>query len=181
MQQGQIHSIVPYLIGGLIVVVILAFRLRSMSRSRPLRLEWLWVTPAILTALTVLTLYFTPGTPPPEGLDWAWLGGGFVLGAVIGWWRGKMMHITVDPETHALNTKASPAALIFIVGLLVVRSVLRGVAMSESSTLHLSVAAITGAFLTLAIGLFGVARLEMAIRATRLLKEARAAKAAATA
>ena len=174
MQPEQLRTVIPYLVGGLILIVVMAFRLRRMNQLRRLRVEWLWVTPAILIVLTVLSLL----PQPPQGIDWAWLGVGLVLGGVLGWYRGKMMHITVDPETHALNTKASPAAMIFILALVVVRMALRGVAMGEASTLHLSVAVITGAFMTFAIGLLGVQRLEMAIRANRLLKEARAAKAA---
>ena len=174
MQQGQGHSVVPYIIGGLLFVVLMAWRLRRMSQLRPLKVEWLWVTPAILIALTVVSLI----PQPPQGVGWAWLAVGLVLGGALGWWRGKMMHISVDPETHALNTKASPAAMIFILAIIVIRIALRGVAMGEASTLHLSVAVITGAFMTFAVGLFGVQRLEMALRATRLLAEARAAKAA---
>ena len=173
MQPDQLRTVVPYVVGGLLFLVLMAWRLRRMSQTRPLKIEWLWVTPALLTALTVLSLI----PQPPQGLGWVWLAGGLVVGGALGWYRGKMMHISVDPETHALNTKASPAAMIFIVALIAIRIALRGVAMTEASTLHLSVAVITGAFMTFAIGLFGVQRLEMAIRATRLLKEARAAKA----
>ena len=173
MQPDQLRTVLPYAIGIVVLVVVMAFRLRRMSQTRPLKVEWLWVTPALLTALTVVSLI----PQPPQGLGWAWLAGGLVLGGALGWYRGKMMHIIVDPETHAVNTKASPAAMIFIVALIAIRMALRGVAMTEASTLHLSVSVITGAFMTFAIGLFGVQRLEMALRATRLLKEARAAKA----
>ena len=173
MQPDQLRTVMPYAIGIVVLVVVMAFRLRRMSQTRPLKVEWLWVTPVLLTVLTVVSLI----PQPPEGLGWAWLAGGLVVGGALGWYRGKMMHILVDPETHAINTKASPAAMIFIVALIVIRMALRGVAMTEASTLHLSVAVITGAFMTFAIGLFGVQRLEMALRATRLLKEARAAKA----
>ncbi len=174
MQQGQVHSVVPYVIGGLLFVVLMAWRLRRMTQSRPLRVEWLWVTPALLIALTVVSLV----PQPPEGIGWVVLAVGLVIGGAFGWWRGKMMHITVDPETHALNTKASAAGMIFIVAIIALRVALRGVAMSEASTLHLSVSVITGAFMTFAVGLFGVQRVEMAIRANRLLTEARQAKAA---
>jgi len=173
VQPDQLRTVMPYAIGIVVLVVVMAFRLRRMSQTRPLKVEWLWVTPVLLTVLTVVSLI----PQPPEGLGWAWLAGGLVVGGALGWYRGKMMHILVDPETHAINTKASPAAMIFIVALIVIRMALRGVAMTEASTLHLSVAVITGAFMTFAIGLFGVQRLEMALRATRLLKEARAAKA----
>jgi hypothetical protein len=169
------HSLLPYLIGFGLLIVVMGLRLRNMSRTRRLRLEWLWVMPAFILAVTVLSLI----PQPPQGLDWAWLAGGLLIGAALGWQRGKMMHIAVDPETHALNTKASPAALIFLVLLVGVRFGLRSLALGEAQAWHLSVSVITGAFLTLALGLLGVQRLEMGLRASRLLADARAAKAAA--
>lgn len=175
MPQGQIHSPIFYVVIGLLVIGLFAWRIRRMTQSRPLRLEWLWVTPALLAALTVLSLV----PQPPHGIGWAVLAVGLVVGGGLGWWRGKMMHISVDPETHALNTRASAAGLIFIVAIIVIRMGLRSMALSEASTLHVSVSVITGAFMTFAVGLFGVQRLEMAIRANRLLTEARQAKAAA--
>jgi hypothetical protein len=178
MSPDQLRAYGPYLVIGLVALVFI-WRMRRLSQTRRLRVEWLWVSPAIMAVIVALNLYFAPGIPRPEGLDWAWLAGGFVIGGVLGWWRGKMMDISVDPATHVLNTKASPAALIFIVVLMLIRSAVRGVAMGEASTLHLTVAAITGAFLTMAVGLIAVGRLEMAIRANRLLNQARAAKAAA--
>ncbi|HEY5409258.1 MAG TPA: hypothetical protein VIJ94_00900 [Caulobacteraceae bacterium] len=175
MSQPDLHTALPYLIGIIVLVVVMGLRLRRMNQTRPLKVEWLWVTPAILTVLTVLSLI----PQPPQGIAWAWLAIALVIGGALGWWRGKMMHISVDPETHALNTKASPAAMIFIVALIAIRMALRGVAMGEASALHLSVTVITGAFMAFAIGLFGVQRLEMALRANRLLREARAARASA--
>jgi len=175
MPEGQLHSAIPYLIGIVILVLVMAWRLRRMSQSRPLRLELLWVTPAIFTALTVLLLI----PQPPQGIAWVYLAVAFAIGGGLGWWRGKLMHITVDPETHALNTRASPAAMIFIVAIIAIRFALRGVALGQASTLHLTVGVITGLFMAFAVGLFGVQRLEMFLRASRLLAEARAARAAA--
>ena len=177
MPQGQLHSYIPYLIGGVIFVLIMAWRLRSMSQTRPLRLELLWVTPAVFVALTALTL----APQPPQGIEWAYLGVALAIGGAFGWWRGKLMRITIDPETHALNVRASPAGMIFIVAIIAVRFALRGVAMDQASSLHLSVGVITGAFMAFAVGLFGVQRLEMFLRASRMLGDARAAKASASA
>jgi hypothetical protein len=69
--------------------------------------------------------------------------------------------------------------MIFIVAILAIRFALRGLAMTQASSLHLSIAMITGAFMAFAVGLFGVQRVEMFLRASRLLSEARAARAAA--
>ena len=178
MQPDQLRSYGPYISIGLVILVLL-WRLRRMSQTRRLRVGWLWVAPLIMTAIIGLNLFYAPGVPRPQGLDWAWLAGGLAIGGPLGWWRGKMMNISVDPETQALNTKASPAAIIFIVALLVIRPLLHQAATGEASTLHLSVSAITGAFMTMALGLIAVGRVEMAIRAKRLLNGARAAKAAA--
>ena len=173
MPQGQLHSAIPYLIAGVVFVVLMGWRLRRMSQTRPLRLELLWVTPALIIVLAVLSII----PQPPQGLDWAYLGVALVIGGALGWWRGKLMHIIVDPETHALNTKASPAAMIFIVAIIAIRFALRGLAMGQASTLHLSLAVITGVFMAFAVGLFGMTRVEMFLRASRLLAEARAARA----
>lgn len=175
MPQTELRTYLPYLIGGVIFVLIMAWRLRSMSQTRPLRLELLWVTPAIILALTALIL----APQPPQGVEWAYLGAGLAIGGAFGWWRGKLMRITVDPETHALNVRASPAGMIFIVVIIAIRFALRGVAMGQASSLHLSVGVITGVFMAFAVGLFGVQRLEMFLRARRMLGEARAARAAA--
>jgi hypothetical protein len=165
----------PYLIAAPIILVVLFLRMRSLSQTRRLRVEWLWVTPAILIGLTALS--FAPA--PPTGSDWIWLGVALVLGGALGWYRGKMMHIGVDPETHILSTRASAAAMYFIVLLLVARLGLRYVAIDEAQSWHLSPTLISGAFLVFAVGLLGVQRVEMFLRAQRLLSEARASRAAA--
>ena len=175
MTPEQMRQYLPFLIGLPLVLIVLFFRLRGMRTERPLRIEWLWVTPALLTAVTVMT--FLPA--PPQGMDWIWIALALVVGAVLGWYRGKMMHISVDPETHVVNTRASPAAMYFIVLILAARFGLRYVAMGEAQTWHLSVTLITGLFVVLAVGLLGVQRVEMFIRAQRLLGEARKAKAVA--
>jgi hypothetical protein len=88
-----------------------------------------------------------------------------------------MMEITVDPQTHALNMRASPAAIIFLVALLLIRFGLRAALATESHAWGLKAALITDGFILFALGLLGVQRLEMALRARRLLGEARTARA----
>jgi membrane protein CcdC involved in cytochrome C biogenesis len=81
-----------------------------------------------------------------------------------------MMHIHVDPETHALNQKASPAAMIFLIALIVVRTTARSVLGQESD---ISPAMLTDPLIAFALGMFSLTRLEMYLRAKRLLEEAR--------
>jgi len=39
----------------------------------------------------------------PSSSDWLWITAIAALGAAIGWYRGKMMQIHVDPTTHAVQ------------------------------------------------------------------------------
>ena len=112
---------------------------------------------------------------PPQGMEWLWIALVFAVGGAVGWQRGRMMTITVDPVTHDLNQQASPAAMILLVGLVVIRLGLRSVLTEEASVLHLTVNFITDAFVILGVGLLTVTRLEMFLRARKLLIEARAA------
>ena len=81
------------LIGVVLLAAVLLFRMRRLAQSRPLKLEWLWVTPTLLLVLTAVVM----AQSPPVGLAWLWLAGALVLAGGLGWYRGKMMHITVDP------------------------------------------------------------------------------------
>ena len=171
----QNQKMISYAIYGVIIALVIFFRMRRLTQERRLKLELMWIMPALMVAAMIaLFLQF-----PPHGMDWLWLGAVFAVGAAIGWWRGKLVPIAIDPETHILNTKPSPAALIFLLGLFVVRFGLRAYLESQASALHLSIALLTDGFVVLAVGLFAVSRLEMALRAWGLLKAARAVRAAA--
>jgi hypothetical protein len=160
-----------YAIGGLIFLVVLFFRLRRMRRTQRLRLERLWIVPAIFLGLTVLTFSQTP----PHGTGWLWVALALVLGGAAGWQRGRAMRITLDPETHELNQAASPAAFLLLLGLIGVRIGLRSIAAIEGEAWHLDAALVTDAVIALALGLFSVQRLEMYIRGRRLLASVRSA------
>ncbi|MBW4331479.1 cytochrome c biogenesis protein CcdC [Stakelama sp. CBK3Z-3] len=160
---------ITYGITALVVLAVLAFRMRSMNRLRPLRLERLWVLPAIYTLIGAMAF----AGHPPSSAGWLFALVALGLGAVLGWQRGKMMQIHVDPETHALNQKASPAAFLFIVALIVVRQAAR-IAVESGSDMHVDPLIITDILIAFAIGMFSAQRIEMYLRAKRLLEAARA-------
>jgi hypothetical protein len=151
------------------LIVVVGFRMRRMSQLRPLRLELMWIMPLILTLVFASLIY----TYRPTSSDWLWIVAAAALGAAIGWYRGKMMQIHVDPETHALNQKASPLAMLFIVAIIAVRFGLR----AEAGALGLKLNLVTDALAAFAVGMFTAVRAEMFIRAQRLLAEAKAGKA----
>jgi len=168
--QVQAHpaqqSWVGYAITIAIIVVVMALRMRRMGQMRPLKLETLWIVPALYLAVAALMFWQLP----PRGWVAIASAAGLAVGAAVGWQRGKMMHIHIDPETHALNQKASPAAMFFLIGLIVVRSGARAV-LGESG--GVSPAMLTDPLIAFALGMFTLTRIEMYLRAKRLLGEVR--------
>jgi hypothetical protein len=158
-----------------VVVLLLIWRLRYYSSVRALKIERMWITPVLLLVVAFLTLSQTPLT----GLAWLWLIPAFVAGSAVGFWRGRLTRVSIDPETHAFTSQTSQAGTLLVVALMAVRIGLRSYLTAEAGALHLNVALVTDCFLMAAIGLVAVQRLEIWIRARRLLTAARAAKAAA--
>ncbi|MGJ3647190.1 DUF1453 domain-containing protein [Sphingomonas sp. GlSt437] len=167
---------IGYAITAVVVVIALAFRMRGLQRARRLKVEQLWIVPAIYSVFGVVLFAASPPTP----LGWLLSAVALLLGAALGWQRGRMMRLTVDPETHAINQQVSPAALIFIVVLIAVRAGLRDVAQSGVGGVHLNALMLTDVLVAMALGLLTVQRLEMYLRARRLLTEARAGAAVST-
>lgn len=163
-------EMLQYLIPVLVIGLVLFLRLRAMGKSRPLRLERLWIVPALYLALALFLFW----EMTPHGLGWLWAGLAFVLGSVIGWYRGKAMKIHVDPETHALNQTASPLAFLVILGLIALRYAIRAGAAYEAGLGNVDVPLITDCLVAMALGLLSMTRLEMYLRGARLLGEARA-------
>src|ERR1044072_5341916 len=97
----QNQRMISYAVTGVLVAIVLFFRMRRLTQERRLKLEWMWVMPGLMVAAMV-ALFFQS---PPHGMDWVWLGAIFAVGASVGWMRGKLIPISIDPETHLLNTK----------------------------------------------------------------------------
>jgi len=167
VQVQPVHQAwISYAITIGIIVVIIALRMRRMGRMRPLKLETLWVVPVMYLVVAVLMFVQLPPT------GWAVIACvvGLLIGAAVGWQRGKMMHIHVDPATHALNQKASPAAMFFLIALIIVRTGARSILGQESGV---SPAMLTDPLIAFALGMFTLQRVEMYLRARRLLDEVR--------
>jgi Protein of unknown function (DUF1453) len=163
-------SLTSYLVPlGVILLVVL---LRN-SRARSLKIERLWVLPAIYMAMLVSALYAEP--PPVTVLSIAILVLSFLIGAGIGWQRGRFTQVHIHPETGELSSRASPIGLIFIFAILAVRIVGRNFLTTQASGLHLPILAVTDGFFVLAVSMLSVQRLEVWMRASRMLAEARAA------
>jgi hypothetical protein len=111
---------------------------------------------------------------PPHGLAWLWCAVVLAIGAVLGWKRGGLMAINVDPETHALNQTTSMASMLFILVLVCIRLASRTLAVELGWTVHGGIAVLTDILVAFALGLLTAQRVEMFLRARRLLALTRA-------
>jgi len=163
-------NMAPSLIAIGVAAVILVLR---NSRPRQLKIERLWLWPAIYVVLLGFSLADTPldVTPFNIGLQAA----AFAVGGGIGWQRARFIEIRIHPETHELASRASPIGVLFIFAILVLRLALRDWVAQNASSWHIPVVDIGTAFLVLAVGMLVGQRLEVWRRATRMLAEARAA------
>ena len=149
-----------------IIAVVVGLRLRSMSRERPLKLGTLWVVPVVYLLLVGWMLFALPPTP----LGWSLLGLGLVVGLGLGWHRGKLIRIDRNPETGELRQKASPLAMILLLALIVLKLGARAI-FGETAAAHPASGAmlLTDAFIGFALGLLSATRLELYLRAQKLL------------
>lgn len=156
----------------LVPVLILAVVILRNARARKLKVERLWISPLIVMALTIAAFASNP-PPGPVGmvLDLVAVG----VGAALGWWRGRASRFTVDPRTHEVTSRVSPAGMLLILGIFALRYILRMFLGDGASAMHLTAAEVTDSFLLLAVGVVSAQRLEWWIRARRMIAEAKAA------
>lgn len=159
------QSWISYAITIAIIIIVMILRMRRMAQMRRLRLEMLWVVPTLYFIVAVIMFFQLP----PTGWVATVTSVALLIGAAVGWKRGTLMHIHVDPQTHALNQKASPAAMIFLIALIAVRALGHDVLGAEG----VSPAMITDPLIAFALGMFTLARVEMFLRGRRLLEEAK--------
>lgn len=160
------------------IVFAMAIVILRNSRARRLRIEAMWISPVIVVALIGLALWGESKagrgglalTPINVGLDL----GGLVLGALLGWWRARFTNITIDSVTHDLTSRASPLGMVVIMGILVLRTAVRTYAMDGA--LGEWAGPVADALLVMSVGLVCAQRLEIYIRASRMLAEARATR-----
>lgn len=103
-----------------IIAVVFGFRFRNLKQAKPFRPGGLFVAPVLL-ALVFGALVLTQ---PPGAAGWVAIGFGLVIGAMAGWKRGHLMHLERDPRSGLLMIRQSPAALLFILGVLVAKRAL---------------------------------------------------------
>jgi hypothetical protein len=158
---------ISYAIPIAIIVVVMALRLRSMSRERPLNVGTLWVIPAIYVAIVASMLF---ALPPTLG-GWSLIAAGIAVGAVLGWHRGKLIRIERNSETGRLMQRASPLAMLLLIALIVLKLGARAIFGDSAAAQPGSPGMLmTDAFIGFALGLLSATRLELYLRARTIIE-----------
>jgi hypothetical protein len=153
----------------LIPLLAVAMVVLRNARARKLSIERLWVAPLMVLVLTGLVFAAQPAPSPALlAVDLAVL----AAGALAGWWRGRLTRIAVDQRTRALTSRTSPVGMLLILGVFAMRYGVRSYGAETASALHVPALQVTDALMLFAVGLVCAQRLEIALRATRLLAEA---------
>jgi hypothetical protein len=149
-----------------ILAIVLTLRFRTMGRERPLKVTTLWVVPVVYLLLVVSMLL----TLPPSATGWSLVAAGLITGAVIGWHRGKLIRIERNADTGQLRQRASPVAMLLLVALVALKLGARAV-FGDTAAGHPGSGAmlLTDAFIGFALGLLSATRLELFLRARRIL------------
>jgi hypothetical protein len=167
---GSSQHALTYILPLLILLLIL----RRNLRARTLKMERLWVYPSILILGTLAPL---SGEPFPGVITLIGFVVALAAGAAVGWWRGKLTAITIDPVTHDLTSQASVAGTILIGAVFALRYGIKMAMASGGSVLpwglRLDVAGITQGLMIFAAAMMTAQRVEMFIRCRRLISEAR--------
>ncbi len=173
--EPQTQRWISYGVTALIMIVVLGLRFRSMAKVRPLKLNRLWILPVLYAVIAGSVFY----SFPPEPRGWAYALIGFLIGLVLGWKRGEMMQIEIDPASNGLTQKASPAAMLFIVVIIVARMGSRLFMGSEAGSvdggLHGTTLMVTDILIASALGFLTAQRVEMYQRGKKLLSAGRVA------
>ena len=162
IHQTWLTAILPFVI----IAVVVALRLKSMSRERPLKLGNLWIVPGVYVLLVGWMFFALPPTPA----GWALMAAGLVAGAMVGWHRGKLIRIDRN-ECGELRQQASPIAMLLLVALIVLKLGARAIFGEAAATQPGSAAMLlTDAFIGFALGMLSATRVELYLRGKRILE-----------
>ena len=171
-QQQLLQIFLPILI----IVPVLYFRMRRMGRAQPLRLDRLWIRPAILLAIAALVLLAPPPPNHPErvlvAMDFAWLALAGALGAAAGWQMGRTMAIDVHPENGTLITRGGQAAMMVLAVLILFRLGLREGLSVEAKAWHINMLLVSDISVVFGALLFTLRSVEMYLRGRRVMATA---------
>jgi hypothetical protein len=166
----QLQQLMPLLF----LVPIVALVIFRNLKPRRLRLELLWIRPVIILAAASAFLLLMPF--PHQSYAIPAILAATAAGAAIGWVRGRMVRVSVDPATHTATSQASPLGVALVVLIIGFRYFLNTTAGAQSGQLTPQAMLLTDALLMFGAGVVSVTGLEVWLRASRMINQSKAAK-----
>jgi len=152
------------IIAPLLIAAVLVAR---NLRPRRVRVDRLWVFPALVIGVCAASL---AADPPADPGILAALAGTALVGALIGWWRGALTRLDLNAGSGELTSRASPLGLALIAGLFLIRYGFReAFAASTATALHVRAATIADALIVFAAAVVAAQRLEIWLRCRKLV------------
>lgn len=154
----------------LIFAGVMLWRFRSLDRARPLRVASLWIMPAVIVGMIGIALYGMHPTLP----GWLLVALGMAVGSVLGAQRARLMRLHIEGEgaDARVMMRQSMAALILIVGIVVLRHMLfAGFQTTPGSHPTAGALLVTDAMLGFAVGVICVQRIVLWLRARQLVAQ----------
>jgi membrane protein CcdC involved in cytochrome C biogenesis len=159
-------NLLTTLLPFVVILAVVVLRLRAMRGDRPLNLGTIWIVPAVYLVVAGSMMFALPPTP----MGWGLVVTGLAVGLVLGWYRGRLIHVERNIETGELRQRASPMAMILLLALIVLKLGARAIFGETAATQPGSGAMmLTDAFIGFALGLLSATRIEMYLRARRLI------------
>jgi hypothetical protein len=168
-QQTGIFIALPF------ILLIVALRMWRGARARRMRIEQMWIRPAIIFVILGLSVASQP--PPLEILVILALVLATAAGFAFGWWRARFVRISIDVGTHQLTSQQSPWAMVIFIVIMMVRLGARYALGGAHDFNGIPVSAIVDALTLSYGGMIAGTQLETWLRARKLLADTIAAKA----
>ena len=160
MTPAEMQVVLPLLIA----VPIILLRARRMMQPRRFRPAALWIGPA-LTVVGAGALMAV--RPAPSAAHIVGMSVAFLLGCGLGLARARLVRIAFDPETDMMTQRGTPFGILLLVGLLLLRSAVRLVAVDHPE-LGIDLNGATDLLLFFAFGLLGSYALALGVAVGRL-------------
>lgn len=163
------------LITGAVILVVLALRILRSRQARPLRLNMIWIGPALVLVMGGAGAVFLAGRAAPyDPRSIAALLGALIGGGLLGWLRSRTVHIRVDAETRSVTAQGTNLSLVFLLAFLASRFALKFVLMNQDPLSSIMMKVNLG-YILFAIGAICIGALELTTRAHRLLAQGKTA------
>lgn len=164
-------GLVMTVVGPLLTLaLILVLRLRRPGLEIPLTPRFLWLAPSLYLAAVTFMLVRHPPTP----FGWLLVFVGLLIGGAGGWARGRLFALRLDPASGTVLRRRSRWAISLLIGIVSLRFVanLWVGPVTDSTPSGAATLLVTDLLLGLVFGLLVTTRIEIALRARRLLAEA---------